>query len=318
MRRIIQPRFTEDQVLEAGLATVERALATIHSETESDEYAFDEYWYPRLKKHLLKLDHDAQKTAEKCLQQRLSGIQIRGEESTLQRLKDGLSALLDALDGSDLLKRKLGNWCSALTIFEAGTAKIITAVVGMPNKEIYFTKYSDPNAAYVRTPSTNGKYTVAEVVMERREVALKDAAIAFYGQKPAKLLSFTTAKPKVARWLTRMSNEMNKTKNQQGCPKMRIYNLAGIPLMINVVEGYLDAVIEITGQRCHDVVPGFVVALRAGAILRDLANKNITEQEIAARLQDPSHKFSYVLACNEKLASDLVELLQPTIASVTG
>ena len=110
---------------------------------------------------------------------------------------------------------------------------------------------------------------------------------------------------------------MNKKKNEQGCPKMRIYNLAGIPQMISVVEGYLDAVIEITGQKCHDVVPGFVIALRAGAVLKDLANRNITEQEIAELLRDPGHKFRYVLACNEKLATDLVELLQPTLASVT-
>ena len=243
------------------------------------------------------------------MQKRLTGIQIRGEESGLYEVRDGLSALLDALDGSDLAKHRLGNWCSALTIFDPGIRKIFAAFVGMPNNEIYFTRHSHTDKAYVRTPTTAGG-EILEVEMEPRDVTLKDAAIGYYGQKPAKLLSMTHSRPRFAQWLTHVSKEMQEKKQEEDCPKMRIYNLAGIPMMVNVVEGYLDAVVEVSGQKCHDVVPGFVIALRAKAVLKDLSNHYITEEEIAARLRDPSQTFSYVLACNEALASELVELLQ--------
>src|SRR5258708_4355929 len=103
---------------------------------------------------------------------------------------------------------------------------------------------------------------------------------------------------------------------KQDCPKVRIYNLAGNPMMMKLLEGHVDAVVEISGQKCHDVVPGFIIALRAGAVLKDMANRTITEEEIASRMRDPKSKFKYVLACSEQLARDLVDLLQPAIAPV--
>jgi fructose-1,6-bisphosphatase/inositol monophosphatase family enzyme len=103
---------------------------------------------------------------------------------------------------------------------------------------------------------------------------------------------------------------MDNKKRAFDCPKTRIYTLAGNPMMVNLIEGRVDAVVEGVGQKCHDVVPGFVIALRAGAILRDLSNRPITEAELAQSLRNPQSSFSYVLACNETLAAEIVELLR--------
>jgi len=309
------PTYSEKRVVQAGLGTVELALDYIYKRTAPGKPGLDELWYPKLKKWLLMVDHDAQLAAEEYLEKELGGIEIRGEESTLGRLSGGLAALLDMLDGSDLLKRNLGNWCSAATIFDASVPKIITALVGMPTKEIYFVQNTDSTCAFLRTKDTiSGHYQITEVSMQQREIKLQDAAICFYGQKPGKLSSFSSLQNKMGRWLNQISKVIDSKKRDYDCPKMRVYTLAGNPMMINLIEDRIDAVVEMSGQKCHDVVPGFIIALRAGAALRDLSNQPITEELIAASLRNPESKFAYVLACSESLATELVELLQPTMS----
>ena len=290
----------------------------IYKRIEPGQQGLDEIWYPKLEKWLLMVDHDAQLVAEQYLEKNLRDIKIRGEESTLKKFDGGLAALLDMLDGSDLLKRNLGNWCSAATIFDVDSPKIITALVGMPSGEIYFVRNADPTCAFLRPPNRGeGDNRIRQVRMERRELKLQDASICFYGQKPGKLSSFCSSKRKMGRWLKQTSKVMDSKKRAYDCPKMRIYTLAGNPMMISLIEDRIDAVVELSGQRCHDVVPGFVIALRAGAVLRDLSNKPITEERIAESLRNPEHKFAYVLACSENLATELVELLQPTMSLVS-
>ncbi len=143
---------------------------------------------------------------------------------------------------------------------------------------------------------------------------LQDASICFYGQKPGKLSSFSSSQQKMGRWLNQISKVIDSKKRDYDCPKMRVYTLAGNPMMINLLEDRIDAVVEMSGQKCHDVVPGFIIALRAGATLRDLSNQPITEELIAASLRNPESKFAYVLACSESLATELVDLLQPAMS----
>jgi hypothetical protein len=106
-----QQAFSEDLIIKAGLTSVERALDCIYRQTVPGKQGLFEIWSPDLRKWLLWVDHDAQREAEDCLEKELPGIQIRGEEGSLQELREGPTALLDMLDGSDLLKRNLGNWC---------------------------------------------------------------------------------------------------------------------------------------------------------------------------------------------------------------
>jgi len=309
---------SEEQIVQAGLNAVERALDCIYDRATPEKHGLDELFNRRLKKWMLSVDYDAQMVAEKYLKRKLPGIEIRGEESDLKAFSGGLAALLDMLDGSDLLKRNLGNWCSAATIFDSEAKKIITAIVGMPNGSIYFTQNSNTGCAFVRAPGNRSRAPelVSEVKLQQRAVKLRDASIAFYGQKPAKLVLLLTAKLKIARWLRSISKEMQEKREDFDCPQLRMYTLAGNPRMVNLIEGGVDAVVELSGQRCHDVVPGFIIALRAGAVLKDLSNNDLTEEEIVTRLSDPSKKFKYVLACDKALANELVDLLQPAIRLV--
>jgi fructose-1,6-bisphosphatase/inositol monophosphatase family enzyme len=150
---------------------------------------------------------------------------------------------------------------------------------------------------------------VQKVTMPQRNVTLRDASIAFYGQKPGRLLSWFDAAGLMER-LRQISHDAELTKITSNTPKLRIYNLAGNPMMISLIEGKVDAVVETRGQHCHDVVPGFTIALRAGAVLQDLDGNDILEEDLADKLSDPAHQFRYVLSCNRKLGSELIDALK--------
>ena len=58
------------------------------------------------------------------------------------------------------------------------------------------------------------------------------------------------------------------------------------------------------------MVAGFIIALKAGASLKNLdTGGNLNEEDIVAVLENPSAKFRYVMACNEQLANEVVQLL---------
>ncbi|TDA25606.1 MAG: hypothetical protein DSO00_08510, partial [Archaeoglobi archaeon] len=62
--------------------------------------------------------------------------------------------------------------------------------------------------------------------------------------------------------------QVKKTNEEIG---FRIYNLAGNPVMVKLVDHRIkdargiDAVIEIKGQKPHDMAPGAYIALKGGA-----------------------------------------------------
>jgi fructose-1,6-bisphosphatase/inositol monophosphatase family enzyme len=303
--------YTEDYILESGFLAIEKALDTIYTELEIPEgRALDKLWNERLKKYALKVDLAAQTAAETVLRDRFAQqIEIRGEESSLDELgSSGLAALLDMLDGTDLLERNLGNWCSAMVLYDTKKPQIWAAFVGLPNREIYYAKHSD-RKAYVREPKTNHPPIIRTVGSERKTVKLCNASICFYGQKASSFLSLATHRS-FLKALNEFAKLAKVLKDQPGAPQLRIYNLAGNPMMINLIEGKMDAIVEMRGQLCHDVVPGFVIALRAGATLYNLeTNRRIKESQLASLLSAPNRKFKYVMACNEALAKEIIGLL---------
>jgi fructose-1,6-bisphosphatase/inositol monophosphatase family enzyme len=102
-------------------------------------------------------------------------------------------------------------------------------------------------------------------------------------------------------------------KDDSRKPKFRIYNLAGNPMMMSLIEGKVDAIVETSGQYCHDVVPGFIIALKAGAYLINLDNGCSIDVDVLGKmLSQPSCKFRYVLACSEELCKELSDLLSPS------
>lgn len=81
-------------------------------------------------------------------------------------------------------------------------------------------------------------------------------------------------------------------------------------MMLKLAESKLDAVFDVAGQYCHDVVPGAFIALKAGAVLKDLNGQRITEEELGIRISsNPGAKLKYVLACTESLCDELLQLL---------
>jgi fructose-1,6-bisphosphatase/inositol monophosphatase family enzyme len=301
--------ITEDYVLETGFLAVERSLNTIKKHL-SEPDAFELLWNYSLKKNLLKIDQFAQAAAEDILRERLhDNVEIRGEESSLADVtfRVQLAALLDMIDGTDLLERGLGNWCSAMVFFSRD--RVWASLIGMPNGEIYFQQHSD-NSAYVREPRKEGaEPTIQSVTISKPEVRLRDASVAFYGQKPKNFL--TAARHEgLLTVLTHLAQEAQEKKNQTDAPKFRIYNLAGNPMMMRLVDGKIDAIIELSGQRCHDVIPGFAIALKAGAYLIDLdTSRKLSIKDLPAILSRPSNKFKYILACNEPLADEILKAL---------
>jgi len=248
-------------------------------------------------------------------------VHVFGEErlrdETLDlTLQSHICVLVDALDGTDLLERGLGNWCCAAVFFYPSGKpgeRIRAAVVGLPSSEIYFAS-ADESSAWVE-----------ERVGKRREVhgrsgvtALKDATICYYGQKMKNYMSLHESG--LARKMSTMlakSKTKRKTKGKTE-PKtnFRIYNLAGIPMMLKLVDKLcqashgIDAVLDIDGQKPHDVVAGAFIAMKAGAVMRNsITRELVTFEQLEQSLlkpASPDHELTYVLSATDELCGNIL------------
>jgi fructose-1,6-bisphosphatase/inositol monophosphatase family enzyme len=235
-------------------------------------------------------------------------MEVLGEESlrdpTLNLMgKEGVYALVDAIDGTDLLERGLGNWCTTGVFFRPNdieAKRILAAFVGLPTGEIYYATADDNNASVIRSeedPPTgvSGSSGVTSV---------RDASVCFYGQKSERLLA-TTARPLF---------------KAGGTNPFRVYNLAGIPMMMRLIDYRfktahgIDSVFEIMGQKPHDVVPGAYIAMKGGAVVKDLSGRPLSEVDLENALlrpavEDESEQLKYVIAATEQLCDEMISLL---------
>ena len=190
-----RPAFSEEIILEAGFVAIETALEMIASHIDDPDY-FKLQWNYDLKKNLLTIDEFAQKAAEGALELRLPGIEIRGEESSLADLtfKGEVAALLDMVDGTDLLERGLGNWCSAMSLFNRD--RVWASLIGMPNGEVYYERSSREEAFVVKLPRKLVTASDAQTITvdTKPDMSLRNASVAFYGQKSKSLLTTTRHK----------------------------------------------------------------------------------------------------------------------------
>src|SRR5438132_8648065 len=189
---------TDKEIADAGVEAVLRALNEIFDRVKNDPTALHKVWNEPLEKHQILVDVHAEYTGRECLKKLLPDIQRRGEESSQEEVSErGLAALMDMLDGSDLLERELGNWCSSLVLFRVSNQpRILSAVVGLPSKRVYYTRASKKDYVFVRPPShtgTLGPRDITRVRLKPKNILLKDASVAFVGQKPGSLLSFVGA-----------------------------------------------------------------------------------------------------------------------------
>jgi hypothetical protein len=244
-------------------------------------------------------------------------------DGTKVRLVDGaeerLVVIVDMIDGSDLVERNFGNWCSAMIFFKrsANRPEIWFSMVHNADGTIYgadavgtflIRPTSKKGEAF---PSLNGpdirklyQSTPRDPKNPKKEPPIEETrqiAICFYGQKPS---HFSTIPPGFQIW----------TKRSAASDRLRIYNLAGNPMMVRLANGEnIHAVFEHKGQFAHDASPGAYIGLQAGAHLVDLAGKKIEVLDLARTLLTPSvSSVRYVLACTEELALELAAALRAT------
>jgi hypothetical protein len=215
--------------------------------------------------------------------------------------------LLDMIDGSDLIERGLGNWCSALIFMKPGIhPQILFSLVQNEDGTIYG---ADEMGAFVipagnprggllpvRGPDTVLLSKPANDKPKREEIA--QIAICYYGQKVG---HFATIPPELFAWA-----------NASECKKrLRFYNLAGNPMMARLANGEsVHAVFEHIGQLPHDAAPGAYIALKAGAHLLNLSGVKIGADDLATSLMTPSGaQMQYVLASTLELADELAQAL---------
>jgi fructose-1,6-bisphosphatase/inositol monophosphatase family enzyme len=313
----MRSELSEQRILDRAHSIMIDVIRQINTKVNDDP---DRYlnllWNTRLKKYLLQIDYWADDAASSMLSATLgNSLIIRGEESSLEKVADGerYAVLLDMVDGTDLLQRNLGNWCSAMVFFNPAKEEITCALIGTPHREVYCMTASNPKT-YVRLLTEIPDQFVERPVHVQKSAttaakSLNNASVAFYGQKASSFLSIYRQK-RFFEALGRIEETSQKHKGTTKEPLFRIYNLAGNPMMMQVIEGNIDAVIECKGQLCHDVVPGFAIALCAGAHIIDLDTKKpMTLQSIGRALRNPSARFRYVLASNATLARSLAALL---------
>jgi len=283
-------------------------------------------------KRMLQVDKTAENACRNTLLAFVKDLSVLGEETlwklpksldlskehvvmdgTNPKVKDGaetrVTAILDMIDGSDLVERNLNNWCSALIFFQPTPApKILFSMIHDADGRIYgaheqgtFLIDEDTKPGDV-IETLNGP----ELRKLRREdpdrelpEEIDQIAICFYAQKGS---HFTTIPPGFSAWV----------RNTPATKRLRIYDLAGNPMMARLANGEnIHAVFEHRGQYPHDAVPGGYIGLQAGAQLLDFADNNIVIGDLAQKLLRPSAgEFQYVMASTKEIALDLTRAMR--------
>lgn len=309
----LSPLHTPADICRAGFHVVQYVIRQILSDVRDDPaVALSPVQVGADRKNALRVDINAEDTFQRELHKyrnrRYSDIVVHGEERLRDRGLDltgvpGVFALVDAVDGTDLVERGFSNWCSAAVFFcpsHPAGQRILGSFVGMPDKSIYFARADEPHASVV----VNGE-PARPLLGPSKVSALEQASLCFYGQKADHFLS---AGPLISR--------LPKS------PRFRVYNLAGIPMMMRLSDHDnrreskgVDAVVELLGQKPHDLVPGMFIALKAGATAVSLDNRAITLTDLEEMLFRPAATESeqrYILASTPKLASEIASLVACT------
>jgi fructose-1,6-bisphosphatase/inositol monophosphatase family enzyme len=297
--------YSEEEIINKGFETISTALQTIFKKLQSATGdALKPYWTEDLSEHVRQINMDVHSIAVTTLA-KCPDIQIIGEGDSFQKRDTSrLFAILNALDGTELMAHRLGNWCSTLVIFQQDpNPKIHAAFVGMANRQIFFMKASEQKAFF--RSSTDSDDIDHEILLHDSKTALKDATICFYGQRPNRLLEVS-----LNGGFRRLLRAGCGGKKKKVPPQMRIFNLGGNPMIMRLVSGDIDAIIELVGQEPRDVVPAAIIALKAGAVLYDLKKKQrIAEKDLCAYLSTPKEDIRYLVASSDKLARALLREL---------
>ncbi len=226
-----------------------------------------------------------------------------------------LVAIIDMIDGSDLVERNFGNWCSAVVFFKPRPKPEILfslihqadgAIYGADQKGTFLIRASNARPIQGVVP-----FKKPEARRLRREDKDKDypeetrqISICFIGQK---VKHFTSIPNGLMQW----------AKKSEAAERLRFYNLAGNPMMARLANGEnVHVVFEHRGQHAHDAIPGLFIALQAGAFMLDLnktssSEESVTIEELASFLMKPSAtSVKYVIASTKELALEFARVLK--------
>jgi fructose-1,6-bisphosphatase/inositol monophosphatase family enzyme len=227
-----------------------------------------------------------------------------------------MTAIIDMIDGSDLLERGFGNWCSAVVFFlppsnKEEKSEILFSIVQNADDDHTFYFADKKEALLIQRGNGENYYTkpwpnpevrllTKPIAGKRRWEHTEQIAICYYGQKGS---HFVPIPEGFYDWF--MTNPAHE--------RLRVYNLGGNPMIVKLASGeHIHAVFEYTGQHPHDAVPGLYIGLKAGAHLVNRAGKKIDVDDLANYLLKPSgeEKIEYVLASTEDLAEQLARALR--------
>jgi hypothetical protein len=242
------------------------------------------------KKPLLAIDLVAERNAARELHRALPSypLLVLGEGSLRDR---------------DLLERGLSNWCSAIVFYYPPQKQFLAALVGLPHDAIYFATdfFSHP-----RKYRYQGSPAIVPVAGPSRVQTIEDSSLAFYGQKLSNCSS--VANSRFFDYLEHLEDYCSGTQREL---KTRIYNLAGNPIAMRLIDGTtrVDAIFDLQGQAPHDIVPGAFIAMKAGASFCDLEGQPIDLSEVLLRPADRNRRIRYVLASTAELSLQLRQCL---------
>lgn len=246
----------------------------------------------------------AEKEYRNFLVQELSALGITvsatGEESLTVIDPDQNNAtvgcLIDPIDGTELARRRIFEWSSAIVVFKREPPEILGCFLVVPERGVYFAVNYCEGAYVYEVAGTKLALTPRALTGPTGTIVRLDqgAHISAYGQKLANLELFT---------------HLLKDRTLG-----RIYNLAGPTFFTRLVDGHhteqVHAVLELKGQQLHDAVPGLFLALKAGAVAYDVGDGTwLDDRGLASRLvQEPNSRLRYVAGVTRALVQDILGL----------
>jgi fructose-1,6-bisphosphatase/inositol monophosphatase family enzyme len=320
-------KYVSEDLSAVGVRAVKLVVAQLLDAFEDPETALAPMADLQSGKPMLTADKDAERLFKRYLRRHERGhfkeIEFYGEETLGEKKTinlsnaDGTYVLVDALDGSDLYERNIGNWCSAATFFTPTNdpgERIRAAIIGLPDGATYFATDKAKRVSVHRSPKAH-----EESVRGLSQLTnIEKASICFYGQKIANLV-ITGKFPMWRRMFEREQprrwpSDRRRLKKSKGL-HFRIYNLAGMPMIVKMIDKVaevgagIDAVVDFTGQKAHDIVPGAFLAKKAGAHVMDLKGKPISIVQLEELLLKPNSKtLRYIIASSKRLGHKIVEL----------
>jgi fructose-1,6-bisphosphatase/inositol monophosphatase family enzyme len=329
------PENISNAATDSVLTVVGKIIAALGDHPEK---ALSLNFSPSRNKLALVVDEDAEDNFRDAFQAQIHDANIWGEESIKPETnftnERGLFALVDMVDGTDLLERNLSNWCSAGVFFypeRKEGKRIVAACVGMPSRRVYY--------AYEGLNEVRYQQMRWDPVQQRKIIKwdrakgtsgvkkLQNASICFYGQKATSLLK--VADTKLFNYLAekQLERESRKKKGEKRTKVVvdkekenRIYNLSGIPMMMRLIDhqvkeaATIDVILQLGGQHPHDAVPGLYIARKGGAFILNLkTQKEMTEEELDQGLLRPGHPdegMEYIVGATENLCREILPLLE--------